>query len=361
MATDRHQTTGVTRSASRPRLGFLGLGWIGRNRLECVLEDGRADAVALADVSAACLDAAATLVPDAALGRTLEDLLAVGLDGVVIATPSAQHAVEAAAALEAGVAVFCQKPLARNAAEARAVVDRARAGDRLLGVDLSYRHLAATAAVTRLLREGALGELYALDLTFHNAYGPDKDWYYDRALAGGGCVMDLGIHLLDLLGLWTGGIAWQVTAASLFTRGHAWTDASGRVEDFAHVQLRSAQGATARLACSWGLPAGCDAVIELTLHGTQAGVRVRNVGGSFYDFLAERLDRGRSEVLVTPPDAWGGRAVSAWVARLAERHGFDTDALGLVNLAATIDQIYEAASSRPASQRGVEDNGVAAV
>ena len=273
------------------------------------------------------------------------------LDGVVIGTPSAQHASESAAVLDAGIAVFCQKPLARTAAEASSVIERARAANRLLGVDLSYRHLSATGAVTRLLRDGALGGLYALDLTFHNAYGPDKAWYYDRALAGGGCVMDLGIHLLDLLRGWTGDRTWHVTAASLFTKGRPWTPASQSVEDFAHVQLQSDDGMSARVACSWGLPAGCDAVIDFTLHGTEAGARIHNVGGSFYDFMAERLTRDGREVLVTPPDAWAGRALAAWIAGLARGGVFDADACRHVELAATIDEIYDAASRpRPAAR-----------
>jgi predicted dehydrogenase len=334
----------------RARLGFLGLGWIGRNRLQCVLQDDIAEVSAIADVSHASLEAAAALAPGAARGNTLQDLLATSLDGVVIATPSAQHATESAAVLDAGIAVFCQKPLARTAAEAFSVVERARSANRLLGVDLSYRHLSATGAVTRLLRDGALGGLYALDLTFHNAYGPDKPWYYDRRLAGGGCVMDLGIHLLDLLRGWTGGRAWHVTAASLLTKGRPWSAASETVEDFAHVQLQSDDGMTARVACSWGLPAGCDAVIDFTLHGTEAAARIRNVGGSFYDFMAERLTRGGREVLVTPPDAWAGRAVAAWIAGLARGGEFDDDAHGLVELAVTMDEIYDAASRpRPAA------------
>jgi predicted dehydrogenase len=44
--------------------------------------------------------------------------------------------------------------------------------------------------------------VFAVDLVFHNAYGPDKPWFYDPELSGGGCVMDLGVHLVDLA-LWS--------------------------------------------------------------------------------------------------------------------------------------------------------------
>ena len=69
-------------------------------------------------------------------------------------------------------------------------------------MDLSYRHTTGMQRIRELIRAGELGHVYAVDLVFHNAYGPDKPWFYDVALSGGGCVIDLGIHLVDLA-LWT--------------------------------------------------------------------------------------------------------------------------------------------------------------
>src|SRR3954462_7397836 len=94
-------------TAARPRLGFLGVGWIGRSRLDAIARAGSADVAAIADPA----------VPDA-LG-SLDELLAHELDGIVIATPSALHAEQAIAALDRGIAVFCQKPLGRTADEVR--------------------------------------------------------------------------------------------------------------------------------------------------------------------------------------------------------------------------------------------------
>ncbi|MFY0581591.1 Gfo/Idh/MocA family protein [Cystobacter fuscus] len=125
---------------------------------------------------------------------SLEALLDLGLDGVVIATPSAFHAEQSVRALERGVAVFCQKPLGRTQEEVRRVVDAARAADRLLGVDLSYRFTTGMRRLRECIQSGALGDIHAVNLVFHNAYGPDKAWFYDPRLSGGGCVMDLGIH-----------------------------------------------------------------------------------------------------------------------------------------------------------------------
>jgi predicted dehydrogenase len=335
---------------ARPRLAFLGLGWIGRHRLDAIARSGRASIVAIADLDPAALDAAAAIAPDAARGRTLDDLLAQQPDGVVIATPSARHATESVLALEAGCAVFCQKPLARTAAEAAGVVAVARARDRRLAIDLSYRHLEATRRIAELVSSGALGTLHAIDLTSHNAYGPGQEWYYRKAESGGGCLLDLGIHLLDLLCLWTGE-TFTVRASALSTKGRVWGDAPSDVEDFALVQLQGASGTAARVACSWGTPSGCDAVIEARLFGTGGGARLHNVGGSFYDFAAERLDRGQTIPLAGPPDDWGGRAALAWVTALGNSARFDPEAERLVELSALIDRCYEIAGRSQASSR----------
>src|SRR5207244_4234818 len=77
------------------------------------------------------------------------------------------------------------------------VIEAARSADRLLGVDLSYRHTKALQEIRQLVSQNELGEIFAADLVFHNAYGPQKPWFYEREQSGGGCVIDLGIHLVD--------------------------------------------------------------------------------------------------------------------------------------------------------------------
>src|SRR3954471_7558199 len=73
--------------------------------------------------------------------------------------------------------------------------------DLRLGIDFSYRFVEGARRIRELVAAGELGRVYAARLVFHNAYGPDKEWFYDRARSGGGCVIDLGTHLIDLL-LW---------------------------------------------------------------------------------------------------------------------------------------------------------------
>jgi predicted dehydrogenase len=323
-----------------PRLGFLGLGWIGQHRMQALLDEKACEVVAFADPSEEVRTRAQALVPQAAALATLEDLLRQDLDGLVIATPSALHAQQALAALERGVAVFCQKPLARTAAENAAIVEAARKADRLLGCDLSYRHTEAMRRIRNCVVEGELGNVYAADLVFHNAYGPDKSWARDAALSGGGCAIDLGIHLVDLA-LWTLGFpAVTGTSSRLFAGGAPLGGRADAIEDYAVATLDLESGAVVRLACSWNLSAGCDALIGAEFFGTRGSAALRNVAGSFYDFTASHARGTRRTTLVEPPDAWGGRAAVAWARRLARSGGYDEAADRLVDLAAAIDAIY---------------------
>lgn len=331
----------------RPRLGFLGVGWIGAQRMASVAESGIANIVAVADVVPEVSAEHAGAVGAAAV--TPADLLGLDLDGVVIATPSALHAEQALAALSRGMAVFCQKPLGRDAGEAASVVAAARESDRLLGVDFSYRRTAAAEAMADACRGGDLGRIYAAELVFHNAYGPDKAWFADRSLSGGGCVIDLGIHLVDLA-LWL--LGWppvcEVTSR-LYRRGRRVgpveeaveeLEVLDGVEDYATARLDLAGGVSVALTCSWFLHAGCDAQIGAVLHGTEGSVAMRNLGGSFYDFETVLRRRTSERRLAAPPDAWGGRTVVDWVSKLAKDRRYDEDAAHLVEVAEVVDRIY---------------------
>lgn len=276
-------------SGKRPRLGFLGLGWIGQNRMQAILEDGACEVAVVADPSPEVQARLREQLTGARPASTLEDLLAHELDGVVIATPSALHAPQCLQLLDRRIAVFCQKPLARTLQQTQAILDAARRADRLLGCDLSYRHTEAMKRIRNVLVEGEIGNVFAVDLVFHNAYGPNRGWARDMALAGGGCAIDLGTHLVDLA-LWVLGSP-EVTqvASRLYAQGRRLGPGEAVVEDHAVAQFDTAAGTTVRLACSWECHTGRDAIIEAHFHCHRGGASMRNVGGSFFDFRAERF------------------------------------------------------------------------
>ena len=320
------------------RLGLLGVGWIGRNRMEAMLSTGKVEAIAICDPSEEMAREAAKLAPGATLVGSLDQMLEMEPDGVVVATPSALHAEQSIAALRAGAAVFCQKPLGRTAGEVEAVLAAARAADLLLGVDLSYRHTAAMQSVRDLVRSGALGQPFAADLTFHNAYGPGNAWFYDPALSGGGCLIDLGVHLVDLA-LWLFDFPEVVEASGRLLREGRELRA-GEVEDFALGDMLLSNGTAVRLACSWNLSAGQDAEIRTSIYGTQGSAEMRNETGSFFDFVADRFSGRDRERIAGYPDLWSGRAAIEWIERLSRGEGFGGTTSGLLQTATALDRLY---------------------
>lgn len=341
----------MTENVRKPRLGFLGVGWIGRHRMERIIESGAAEVAAIADTDPELVKAAGELAPNAYCLGSLDELLTLDLDGIVIATPSALHAEQSVTALERGVPVFCQKPLGRDAQETRRVVDAARRNDCLLGVDLSYRHVEGMRRIRELIRGGELGQVFAVNLVFHNAYGPDKPWFYDRKLAGGGCLIDLGIHLMDLA-LWTLDFP-QVedVRGRCYSKGTPLVSLDAAVEDYALARVELASGTTVDLTCSWHVSAGCDAVIGAQFFGSEGGAELKNVNGSFFDFEAWRYRGTQREQLAAPPDEWGGRAAVAWVEQLAQDKGFDAEIERVVDVAAVLDGVYASSGAAQPSTR----------
>jgi predicted dehydrogenase len=326
--------------ALKPQLGFAGVGWIGRNRLQAAISSGLADVSSITDVSDECVTEAIKLSGGAKAIDSFEQLVAdENVDAVVIATPSALHKEQCIAAFENKKAVFCQKPLGRNAEEVATVVEAAKKANKLLGVDFSYRYTTAFKKIFPIIQSGELGKVFAVDLKFHNAYGPNKPWFYDMNLSGGGCVLDLGIHLIDLM-LYALDFP-EVTnvTSNLYSKG---TPLKGRedVEDYATVMIGLENGTNASLACSWNLQAGCEAVIEATFYGTHGGVALKNVNGSFYDFVAQRFRGTKTETLAEPPDEWGGKALVNWIKQLSQDADYNGEAEKFIRSAEIIDRIY---------------------
>lgn len=323
-------------------LGFIGVGWIGRNRMEVLLKEGNVQATAITEPVAENAKKALESANEALLVESSSEMyLDEQLDGIAIATPSAMHAQQSIEALNSGKAVFCQKPLGRSASEVKEVVKASSQAGKLLAVDLSYRYTMAFKAVYDLIKNNEIGEIYAVDLVFHNAYGPDKDWFYNIKESGGGCVMDLGIHLVDLA-LWCLDFPEIKSVNShLFHHGKKLLSAQEQVEDFASVSMTSKQDTLINLECSWHVSAGQDAVIEAKFYGTKGGAAFKNVNGSFYDFTAEKYNGTQKEVLVLPPDNWSGRAGLVWAQKVLSGEGFDEKSANeFIKTAEVIDRIY---------------------
>lgn len=259
-------------------LAFAGVGWLGESLIADISRVPPLTVVAVQDVDLERARTVASRCPGAWAGDNYDDLLRVnGVDAVVICTPNALHAVQAQAALRADKDVLVQKPLALSSRDAQACIDVSLATGRLLFVDYSYRFLETIA----VLRSQLKGQVRAVHAAFHNIYGPgaDKRWFFDRRMSGGGALIDLGVHLLDLA-LWL-----LQPRKVILVEVHR--DDDGPVEHAAGLHLLLDE-VSFDLDVSWNADRPMTEIsIALELDG-DCTVRWQNVDGSFFRFRTLR-------------------------------------------------------------------------
>ena len=209
--------------------------------------EGAVRVSALFDPDRAAASRIGASFPAARRVTTFEALLDPAIDLVIVASPPRHHATQAAQALRAGRAVLCEKPLALSTVDAEDVIAAASTSGAVLAVGMVRRLLPATRTIRSLLASGALGSLERIEC-FEG--GPFR-WpvhspaYFDRSTAGGGVLLDIGTHVLDLLTWWLG------PPASLRYQD----DAMGGVEANCRVRLAwNHAEADVRLSRDWERP-----------------------------------------------------------------------------------------------------------
>ncbi len=157
------------------------------------------------------------------------------VDAVYIASPNALHAPQAIQCLAAGKHVLVDKPLATTVDAAASMIDAARGARRCLGVMHQQRFHPANRRLVQLLRDGALGPLRILRIQIAMWFAIEDNWRNDVSLSGGGVLMDLGPHALDLMR----GSAGPIAAVSAETR---ILRPRHRVDDYCRATLDFASG-----------------------------------------------------------------------------------------------------------------------
>jgi len=156
---------------------------------------------AVCDPAARALADAHRELPHATLTRDINELLATGVDAVLVLTPDDQHAAVAIPALEVGVAVFCDKPLATTLADMDAILETARRTGSLLYVGHNMRHMPVIKMMRSLIVEGAIGEVKAIWCRHFVGNGGDyyfKDWHADRRHTTS-LLLQKGAHDIDII------------------------------------------------------------------------------------------------------------------------------------------------------------------
>jgi predicted dehydrogenase len=276
------------------RVGVVGLG-MGRHHARAYEACDQAELAALCDLDAGLLAEYGSLYPGAQTFTRYEEMFAeAGLDAVSVALPNYLHAPVAIAALRAGLHVLTEKPMAINAREAEEMLQAARQADRKLMVHFNYRFSAPSQFLKRYVDEGNLGRIYYAHTRWLRARGIPNlgGWFGQKSKSGGGPLIDLGVHRLDLA-LWLMGYprAISVSAATydlLGARLASLSRAAYDVEDLAVALVRLENGATLNLEVSWA--GGTDKREDMLtgIYGTEGAAIQRN-SGEGYDFEALAL------------------------------------------------------------------------
>lgn len=207
---------------------------------------------------------ASDLAIDGVATDSLDELLAVGVDYIYIASPNDLHADHIFRAHSAGLPVLCEKPLAASASAARSIRRAVSAAGAPVGVAFQYRQHPAHIRAGELVASGVLGKIRLVEVS---ACLPSLDvpaWYEDPAVAGGGIVPMSGVHRVDLARHIIGQEFTEISAQASHFRGAVYDDTVAVAASFTG-------GAAATFLFGLDAPFGDD---RLAIHGTLGSIVV---------------------------------------------------------------------------------------
>ena len=231
------------------RLALLGCGWVADMHARAAATCGHT----VAGVANHRLESAERFASEHQIERATTDwrelVRAPDVDIVVVCTPNALHAEQSITALEAGKHVFCEKPMATTVADAEAMLAAAERHDRLLLVLHPWRHHSAVIALRNAILAGELGAIVRTHgYGVHADWGPGG-WFTDPALAGGGALVDMGIHAIDTARFLLGEPEPQRVLASIRTAHGSYA-----VDDDGIVLIEWEGGARSVVESGWWQP-----------------------------------------------------------------------------------------------------------
>lgn len=255
------------------RVGVIGAGWPGERHAEGYLAYEDAELVAIADLDDTRRAAFARQYNVPQTYADYHDLLAnPDIEAVSVALPNFLHRPAVIAALEAGKHVLCEKPPAVTLADAQEMQDTAERKGLLLAYALQRRSTPASQALREKLQEGMLGEVYHARSVWTRTWGVPQGlggWFTDPTRAGGGALIDIGIHVLDLGWYLMGCPKPRTISGQVYNKFPALT----KTDDSAFALIRFDDGHSLQLEASWVLTQDIDQM-GVNLYGTRGGAHV---------------------------------------------------------------------------------------
>jgi predicted dehydrogenase len=208
------------------------------------------------------------------------------LDAMVVATPNALHAEQSIAFLEAGKHVLVEKPMAVSVAECDAMIDAAARGSASLMVAHCWRFRDEVVAMRDRIASGDLGEVVKTrGYGVHEAWGP-RGWFVERELAGGGALVDMGVHAIDTARFVLGGPLPERVCAAVGTRYGTYD-----VDDDAILLVGWSNGTNSVIESGWWHPHKEGMEADTEVYGTRGYARIfpREAPSDDYDHTSQPM------------------------------------------------------------------------
>lgn len=268
------------------KIGIIGTGNIGHTHITAYLKNENVELYALCDIDAKRVEEVGKKYNVTRTYTDLDEMLKLEeLDAVSVCTWNSAHAVCTIAALNAGKHVLCEKPMAMNAEEAKEMQAASEAAGKVLMVGFVRRFGNDCKVLKDFIATDFFGDLYYSKATYLRRNGNPGGWFGDKSRSGGGPLIDLGVHVIDLVRFIMGNpkpiSVYGVTFQKLFDRRElkdkkGYEAASKKeneicdVEDLASALIRFDNGAVLSLEASFSLNMKKDEG-KIELFGTKGG------------------------------------------------------------------------------------------
>lgn len=348
----------MSNSPEKVRVAVIGAG-IGQAHLNGYAKIPEAEVVAVCDLNTerAAKVAAATGFAGVPIFADYKEMLAeANVDAVSVGLPNMLHAPVAVDCLNAGKHVISEKPLSINATEGQKIADAAEKNDRKCMVGQVNRFRSDSQYLKKVVESGDLGNIYYSHTGWLRKRGIPGfgGWFTTKSMSGGGPLIDIGVHLLDV-SWWLCGCpkpvaAYGVTYAEFGPRGlgqGGWGIPPKEVkpydvEDLAVALLRFENGLTINLEVSWALNTRDDNEMWVQIYGDKGGCEWGEPTGVFLDIAGQPAVANIGQ---PKNDPWKGQ-LQHFIDCILEDKTPDPDVKQGVSMMKMLDAIYQSASEK---------------
>lgn len=349
-----------TTKIGKIRVGIIGTGSISQEHIEAYKNNSNVELYAFCDINETQLDKMAEKYEIENKFTDINEFLKLKeLDAVSVCTWNAAHAPCVIAALNAGLHVLCEKPMAISEKEAIQMKEAAERNNKLLMIGFVRRFGNDHDLLKEFIEQDYFGEIYYAKATYLRRNGNPGGWFGDKSRSGGGSLIDLGVHVIDLVRVLLGNpkpiSVYGITNQKLFDRPlikqakayqsvSAGSDNICDVEDMATALIRFDNGTTLSLETSFSLNLKKDKG-EIELFGSKAGAKIDPELEMFSEINGHMTD-----VKLTTPTALDfnglfAREINHFVSCITEGTECKSPAKDGVEIMKILDAIYQSAKT----------------